>query len=82
MALSQVVRRHGIPTSQLLYFRRRLGNDALVAIRPKECVVPERQVCKLEAKIQRLERIFGQKTVDTEKLKRTVRFGSEKKNLG
>jgi transposase len=42
-------------------------------------VVPESRVRELEQKIQRLERILGQKTVDIEILKEAIRIGREKK---
>ena len=62
--VSLVARRHGIAPNQLFYWRRRMEDGALTAVGSEERVVPESQVRELEAKIRRLERILGQKTVD------------------
>jgi hypothetical protein len=56
-----------------------MEDGALTAVGSEEKVVPESQVRELEAKIRRLERILGQKTVDIEILKEAVRIGREKK---
>jgi transposase len=77
--VSLVARRHGIAPNQLFYWRRRMEDGALTAVGSEERVVPESQVRELEAKIRRLERILGQKTVDIEILKEAVRIGREKK---
>jgi transposase len=79
VTVSLVARRHGIPPSQLFYWRRRMEEGALTAIGSEEKVIPESQVRELEAKIRRLERILGQKTVDIEILKEAIRIGREKK---
>lgn len=78
VTLSLVARRHGIPPSQLFYWRRRIEDGPLTAVGSEERVVPESQVRELEAKIRRLEQILGQKTVDIEILKEAVRIGREK----
>jgi transposase len=79
VTVSLVARRHGIPPSQLFYWRRRMEDGALTAVGSEEKVIPESQVRELEAKIRRLERILGQKTVDIEILKEAIRIGREKK---
>jgi len=79
VTVSLVARRHGIPPSQLFYWRRRMEDGALTAVGSEEKVVPESQVRELETKIRRLERILGQKTVDIEILKEAIRIGREKK---
>ena len=79
VTLSLVARRHGIPPSQLFYWRRRMEDGALTGVGSEERVVPESQLRELEAKVRRLERILGQKTVDIEILKEAVRIGREKK---
>jgi transposase len=79
VTVSLVARRHGIPPSQLFYWRRRMEEGALTAVGSEEKVIPESQVRELEAKIRRLERILGQKTVDIEILKEAIRIGREKK---
>jgi len=79
VTVSLVARRQGIPPSQLFYWRRRMEEGALTAVGSEEKVIPETQVRELEAKIRRLERILGQKTVDIETLKEAIRIGREKK---
>lgn len=79
VTVSLVARRHGIAPNQLFYWRRRMEEGALTAVGSEEKVVPESQVRELEAKIRRLERILGQKTVDIEILKEAIRIGREKK---
>lgn len=77
--VSSVARKHGIAPNQLFYWRRRMEDGALTAVGSEEKVVPESQVRELEAKIRRLERILGQKTVDIEILKEAIKIGREKK---
>ena len=79
VTVSLVARRHGIAPNQLFYWRRRMEEGALTAVGSEEKVVPESQVRELEAKIRKLERILGQKTVDIEILKEAIRIGREKK---
>jgi transposase len=79
VTVSLVARRHGIAPNQLFYWRRRMEDGALTAVGSEEKVIPESQVRELEAKIRRLERILGQKTVDIEILKEAIRIGREKK---
>jgi transposase len=79
VTVSLVARRHGIAPNQLFYWRRRMEEGALTAVGSEEKVIPESQVRELEAKIRRLERILGQKTVDIEILKEAIRIGREKK---
>lgn len=79
VTVSLVARRHGIAPNQLFYWRRRVEEGALTAVGSEEKVVPESQVRELEAKVRRLERILGQKTVDIEILKEAIRIGREKK---
>jgi transposase len=77
--VSSVARKHGIAPSQLFYWKRRMEDGALTAVGSEEKVVPESQIRELEAKIRRLERILGQKTVDIEILKEAIKIGREKK---
>jgi transposase len=56
-----------------------MEDGASTAVGSEEKVVPESRVRELEQKIQRLERILGQKTVDIEILKEAIRIGREKK---
>jgi len=77
--VSSVARKHGIAPNQLFYWRRRMEDGALTAVGSEERVVPESQVRELEAKVRRIERILGQKTVDIEILKEAIKIGREKK---
>ena len=79
MSVSLIARKHGIPPSQLFYWRRRMEDGALTAVGSEERVVPQSQVKELEVKIRQLERILGQKIVDIEILKEAVKIGREKK---
>lgn len=56
-----------------------MEDGALAGVGSEEKVVPESQVRELDAKIRRLERILGQKTVDIEILKEAIKIGREKK---
>jgi transposase len=78
-SVSSVARLHGIPPSQLFYWRRRMEDGALTGVGSEEAVVPVSELKAAEAKIRQLERIIGQKTVDIEILKEAVRIGREKK---
>ena len=77
--VSSVARKHGSAPNQLFYWRRRMEDGALTAVGSEERVVPESQVRELEAKVRRIERILGQKTVDIEILKEAIKIGREKK---
>jgi transposase len=78
MSVSAVARTHGIAPNQLFDWRRRMEAGALTAMAAADNVVPERQLRELEAKVHKLERVLGQKTVENEILKEAVRIGREK----
>lgn len=77
--VSYVARKHGIPPSQLFYWRKVMEKGALTSIKAEESVVPLSEVNALKKRIQQLERILGQKTMDNEILREAVRIGREKK---
>jgi transposase len=79
MSLSAVARKHGIPPSQLFYWRRRMEDGALEGVGSEERVVAESELKKAHDRIKRLERLLGQKTEEVECLKEAVRIGREKK---
>lgn len=79
MTVSYVARNHGIAPSQLFYWRRRMEEGAMTGVQSEEKVVPSSQVKDLEKRIQRLERLLGQKTEETEILKEAVKLAREKK---
>ena len=77
--VSSVARLHGIPPSQIFYWRRRMEEGALTGVGSEETVVPISQLKAAEAKIRQLERILGKKTVDIEILKEAINIAREKK---
>lgn len=79
MSVSFVARKHGIPPSQVFYWRRRMEDGALTGIGSEERVVAESELKKALDRIKRLERLLGQKTEEVECLKEAVRIGREKK---
>lgn len=79
MSVSAVARKHGIPPSQLFYWRRRMEDGALEGVGSEERVVAESELKKALERIKRLERLLGQKTEEVECLKEAVRIGRKKK---
>ena len=77
--VSYIARKHGIPPSQLFYWRKVMESGALTGIKSEEDVVPISEVNELKKRIKQLERILGQKTLDNEILREAVRIGREKK---
>lgn len=77
--VSYVARKHGIPPSQLFYWRKMMENGALTGIKTEEDLVPMSEVNELKKRIKQLERVLGQKTLDNEILREAVRIGREKK---
>lgn len=77
--VSYVARRHGISPSQLFYWRRKMEDGAMVGVGSEQKVFPESEVKDLKDRIQRLERLLGQKTEEVECLKEAVRIAREKK---
>lgn len=79
VTLSFIARKHGIPPSQLFYWRKMMESGALTSIKSEEQVVPVSEVAALQKRIKQLERALGQKTLDVEILREAVRIGREKK---
>ena len=79
VTVSYTARKHGIPPSQLFYWRKLMESGALVSVKSKQAVVPESEVNALKKQIKQLEQILGQKTVENEILKEAVKLGREKK---
>lgn len=77
--VSYIARKHGIPPSQLFYWRKMMESGALTGIKSEEEVVPMSEVNELKRRIKQLERVLGQKTMDNEILREAVRIGREKK---
>ncbi len=64
MTVSAVARLHGVSSSLLFGRRRRMAEGGLEAVRADEDVVPASRVSELEAKIRKLERLLGRKTME------------------
>ena len=77
--VSYIARKHGIPPSQLFYWRKVMESGALTGIKTEEEVVPMSEVNDLKRRIRQLERVLGQKTMDIEILREAVKIGREKK---
>jgi transposase len=77
--VSYVARKHGIPVSQLFYWRRHMESGALTAVGAEEAVVPISKVKLLENRIRELERYLGKKTLENEILREAINIGREKK---
>ena len=79
VTVSYIARRHGIPPSQLFYWRKIMDKGALTGIKAEEEVVPQSEVCELKKRIKKLEQVLGQKTLENEILREAVKLGREKK---
>jgi transposase len=79
VTVSYIARKHGIPPSQLFYWRKMIEMGALTSIKSEEAVVPISEVNELKKRIRQLERALGQKTLDNEILREAVKIGREKK---
>ncbi|WP_148339230.1 IS3 family transposase [Aquicella siphonis] len=77
--VSYIARKHGIPPSQLFYWRKVMESGALTGIKTEEELVPVSEVNDLKKRIKQLERVLGQKTMDIEILREAVKIGREKK---
>ena len=75
--VSYIARKHGIPPSQLFYWRKVMESGALTGIKTEEELVPMSEVNELKKRIKQLERVLGQKTLDNEILREAVRIGIE-----
>ncbi len=79
VTISFIARKHGIPPSQLFYWRKLLENSAMTGIKAEEEVVPQSEVNALKRHIKKLEQTLGQKTLENEILREAVKIGREKK---
>lgn len=78
-SVSYVARKHGIPASQLFYWRKHMESGALTAVGAEETVIPISKVKILENRVKELERVLGRKTLENEILREAVKIGREKK---
>ncbi|MCL9685885.1 IS3 family transposase [Legionella maioricensis] len=77
--VSYVARKHGIPPSQLFYWRKLMENSALTGVKAEEAVVPQSEANELKKRIKQLEQVLGQKTLENEILREAVKLGRGKK---
>ena len=78
MTVSYVARQHGISTSLLFHWRRRLAEGGKKAVRGDEEVVGSSKVNALEKRIRQLARVLGTKTRENEVLREAVKVAYEK----
>ena len=76
--VSYIARKHGIQPSQLFYWRKMMEGGALMGIKSEEEVVPVSEFNELKKRINQLERVLGQKTLENEILRDAVKLGREK----
>jgi transposase len=79
VTISFIARKHGIPPSQLFYWRKLLESSAMTGMKSEEDVVPQSEVNALKKHIRKLEQTLGQKTLENEILREAVKIGREKK---
>ncbi|KTC71479.1 IS2 repressor TnpA [Legionella birminghamensis] len=79
VTVSFIARKHGIPPSQLFYWRKIMENGALTSVKTEEEVIPESEAKALKKRIKQLEQVLGQKTLENEILREAVKLGREKK---
>ena len=79
VTVSFIAMKHGIPPSQLFYWRKLMESGALTGVKAEELVVPESEVKALKKRIKQLEQVLGQKTLENEILREAVKLGREKK---
>lgn len=78
-SVSYVARKHGIPASQLFYWRRHMESGALTGVGAEEEVIPVSKMKVLENRVKELERMLGRKTLENEILREAVKLAREKK---
>ena len=77
MTISYVGRRHGIASSLIFGWRRRMNEGRKEAIRTDDEIVASSKVKALERRIQEPKRVLGRKTVGNEILRETVKVAHE-----
>jgi len=79
MSISYVARRHGISSSMVFGWRRRMTEGGKEAVRADDEVVARAEVRELEKRIRELERVLGKKTLENEILREALKVAQEKK---
>lgn len=81
MSISYVARRHGISSSMVFGWRRRMTEGGKEAVRADDEVVARAEVRELQKRIRELERVLGKKTLENEILREALKVAQEKKLL-
>ena len=79
MSISYVARRHGISSSLIFGWRRRMTEGGKEAVRADDDVVARAEVRELQKRIRELERVLGKKTLENEILREALKVAQEKK---
>ena len=79
MSISYVARRHGISSSMVFGWRRRMTEGGKEAVRADDEVVARAEVRELQKRIRELERVLGKKTLENEILREALKVAQEKK---
>ena len=79
MSISYVARRHGISSSMVFGWRRRMTEGGKEAVRADDEVVARAEVRELQKRIGELERVLGKKTLENEILREALKVAQEKK---
>ena len=79
MSISYVARRHGISSSLVFGWRRRMTEGGKEAVRADDEVIARAEVRELEKRIRELERVLGKKTLENEILREAQKVAQEKK---
>jgi len=79
MSVSLVARQEGVAASLLFLWRKLERQGALTAVSSGEAVVPASELAASRAKIAKLQRVLGKKTLENEILKAAVEYAAEKK---
>lgn len=79
VTVSFIARKHGIPPSQLFYWRKLSESCVLTGMKKDEEVILQSEANQLKKRIKQLERVLGQKTLENEILREAVKLGREKK---
>lgn len=78
-SVSYVARQNGVSPCLLYQWRRSMENGAIVGLDCENDVISKKEIDKLKARIDELERALGRKSLDNEILKEAIKVGREKK---
>lgn len=81
MSVLLVARQEGVSASLLFLWRKLDSQGALTAVSAGEAVVPASALAAARAKIAKLQRVLGKKTLENEILKEAAEYDAEKKWL-